>query len=651
MNTQAISSISGTSVLGDRSQLLRSRVPHRVARPALAPAAQAWKKDNDGARPDAKSFVKEGSRLLASLAAVQLVAFPIAGSAVAQVAARPLQVLPEMAQAKPNPESRNLGPNEVNADSINDISAYASDQDKFAPGRAGTTFGDPEAAAKGDTSKETQFKKSAGDFSADSSGGGAPDIGSTPPTLTEKIKEVFGVSEVPNPESSNLGPNEVNADSINEISAYASDQDKFSPGRAGTTFGDPEAAAKGDTSKEAQFKKSAGDFSRDESGGGAPDIGSTPQNLTDKVKEVFGLSEATINPESRNLGPNEVDTGAIDEISAYASDADKATPGRAGSTFGDPVAASKGDTSAATQFKKSAGDASEGVTRAVSDAGSQAGEAGSGIKSKIAALFNVSEVNPDSQNLGPNEVGQEAIDRITPDASSFDKAAPGRSGSTFGNPAAAGRGDTSAATQFTKTAGDATKDTIGKALGGDAKTQASSTGLLGRFKALFNLSEASDPQNPSPSDVSKDIASRLGGGGGISAIDEQSPGRATTQQGGTQEVGQGFNQLKQGVKEGAQKVGDVKSVGDKLKEALPGLSELPSPGQAVQAGKDLVSKLPSGSDIQGAAQADKPDLLEQGIRGALAKAPDDLSDPKGAPYTKAASDAIKEKVGSVFGSK
>lgn len=54
--------------------------------------------------------------------------------------------------------------------------------------------------------------------------------------------------------------------------------------------------------------------------------------------------------------------------------------------------------------------------------------------------------------------------------------------------------------------------------------QASSGGLLGRFKSLFNLSEASNPQNPSPNDVSKDIANRLGGGGGISAIDEQSPG-------------------------------------------------------------------------------------------------------------------------------
>ena len=55
----------------------------------------------------------------------------------------------------------------------------------------------------------------------------------------------------------------------------------------------------------------------------------------------------------------------------------------------------------------------------------QASEAGVGIKSKIAELFNVSEVNPESQNLGPNEVSQQTIDRITPNASSFDKAAPG----------------------------------------------------------------------------------------------------------------------------------------------------------------------------------------------------------------------------------
>ena len=48
----------------------------------------------------------------------------------------------------------------------------------------------------------------------------------------------------------------------------------------------------------------------------------------------------------------------------------------------------------------------------------------------------------------------------------------GRAGSTFGNPGAAGRGDTSAQTQFTKAAGDATKDTLGKALGGDPTTQA-----------------------------------------------------------------------------------------------------------------------------------------------------------------------------------
>jgi hypothetical protein len=46
-------------------------------------------------------------------------------------------------------------------------------------------------------------------------------------------------------------------------------------GRSGTTFGDPAAAAKGDTSEATQFKKSAGDFSRNDSGGGAPDIGAT----------------------------------------------------------------------------------------------------------------------------------------------------------------------------------------------------------------------------------------------------------------------------------------------------------------------------------------------------------------------------------------
>lgn len=46
-------------------------------------------------------------------------------------------------------------------------------------------------------------------------------------------------------------------------------------GRAGSTFGSPEAASKGDTSKEAQFTKSAGDGSRDTSGSGVSDIGNT----------------------------------------------------------------------------------------------------------------------------------------------------------------------------------------------------------------------------------------------------------------------------------------------------------------------------------------------------------------------------------------
>ena len=44
----------------------------------------------------------------------------------------------------------------------------------------------------------------------------------------------------------------------------------------------------------------------------------------------------------------------------------------------------------------------------------------------------------------------------------------------------------------------------------------------------------------------------------------------------------------------------MKNLGDKIREAVPGLSEVPSAGQAVQAGKDLVGKLPSAGDVQGA---------------------------------------------------
>ncbi len=40
-------------------------------------------------------------------------------------------------------------------------------------------------------------------------------------------------------------------------------------------------------------------------------------------------------------------------------------------------------------------------------------------------------------------------------------------------------------------------------------------------------------------------------------------------------------------------------LGDKLKEALPSLSDLPSPGEAVQAGKDLLGKLPTDGASQG----------------------------------------------------
>ena len=59
------------------------------------------------------------------------------------------------------------------------LRGYEPPQLIWRAGRAGTTFGDPAAAAKGDTSEATQFKKSAGDFSNNDSGGAPPDIGST----------------------------------------------------------------------------------------------------------------------------------------------------------------------------------------------------------------------------------------------------------------------------------------------------------------------------------------------------------------------------------------------------------------------------------------------------------------------------------------
>ena len=42
-----------------------------------------------------------------------------------------------------------------------------------------------------------------------------------------------------------------------------------------------------------------------------------------------------------------------------------------------------------------------------------------------------------------------------------------------------------------------------------------------------------------------------------------------------------------------------------------------------------------------AAGSGSGDVLEKGIRGALNRAPDNLSNPKGAPYTEKAAEAIQ----------
>ena len=41
------------------------------------------------------------------------------------------------------------------------------------------------------------------------------------------------------------------------------------------------------------------------------------------------------------------------------------------------------------------------------------------------------------------------------------------------------------------------------------------------------------------------------------------------------------------------------------------------------------------------AAAGNGDILEKGIRGALDRAPDNISNPKGAPYTEKAAEAIQ----------
>ena len=72
-------------------------------------------------------------------------------------------------------------------------------------------------------------------------------------------------------------------------------------GRAGTTFGDPAAAAKGDTSEATQFKKSAGDFSNNDSGGAPPDVGSTVRGLPDAARRSAGQQRQSPGSQGSNL--------------------------------------------------------------------------------------------------------------------------------------------------------------------------------------------------------------------------------------------------------------------------------------------------------------------------------------------------------------
>jgi hypothetical protein len=144
----------------------------------------------------------------------------------------------------------------------------------------------------------------------------------------QKVQSATGdLSEVPNPESKNLGPNEVSSKVISEL-PNTNKYDEKAPGRSGGTFGNPDAAEVG---------KNAADAAKDAATQGV-----------DKAKGLFDLSAApaddkpSINRESENLGPNEVDSRLIKEF-PNASEIDTAAPGRGGRTYGDPAAAERGE--------------------------------------------------------------------------------------------------------------------------------------------------------------------------------------------------------------------------------------------------------------------------------------------------------------------
>ncbi|KAK9807517.1 hypothetical protein WJX72_001311 [[Myrmecia] bisecta] len=260
----------------------------------------------------AEQQIKTG--LLATLAAAQLALLPLAGPAFAGDLADNVQDAAQQVDQK--------------TDSLPSIGDVARNlQDKL--------------------SNIGQSAPDVGNKLSDTVGKAAPDVSNS----GEKIKALGkqaqnaasgDLSEAPsiNPNSKNLGPNEVSKKTLGDL-PNANKFDQKAPGRSGRTFGNPGAAEVG---------KNAAQNAVDKAG--------------KKVKSAFDLSAApaddkpSINRESENLGPNEVDSRLIKEF-PNANEVDTSAPGRGGRTFGNPKAAEVGENPATNADVGSSGQGQE----------------------------------------------------------------------------------------------------------------------------------------------------------------------------------------------------------------------------------------------------------------------------------------------------
>ncbi|KAK9807518.1 hypothetical protein WJX72_001311 [[Myrmecia] bisecta] len=281
----------------------------------------------------AEQQIKTG--LLATLAAAQLALLPLAGPAFAGDLADNVQDAAQQVDQKTDSlpsigdVARNL------QDKLSNIGQSAPDVGNKLSDTVGKAA--PDVSNSGEKTAPNPF--SAGGFDTDNS---SPE--SKIKALGKQAQNAASgdLSEAPsiNPNSKNLGPNEVSKKTLGDL-PNANKFDQKAPGRSGRTFGNPGAAEVG---------KNAAQNAVDKAG--------------KKVKSAFDLSAApaddkpSINRESENLGPNEVDSRLIKEF-PNANEVDTSAPGRGGRTFGNPKAAEVGENPATNADVGSSGQGQE----------------------------------------------------------------------------------------------------------------------------------------------------------------------------------------------------------------------------------------------------------------------------------------------------